>query len=408
MAAIARSVILGSLLLLAGDEQSRSSSPDWPGLWGSSRNGTTPARLTGSPRPSDALWRRPIAGGYSEVAVGGGRAYTMELHDGTDFIVALDAGTGREQWRVRVGSTYRGHGGSDDGPISTPAVDGADVFALGPHGHLIAVDAASGKERWRHDLVAAFDATPPTWGFAASPLVEGRLVIVPTGGPKSRGLLAFDRATGRLVWNAAVARATAYSSAVSATIGGIRQIVAVAADRVYAVAPADGRVLWSAPGPGGTIEVANSALAIPGDRVLVSNWEQSMLLGISRQDGSLAAREIWRSPRLRGSNGPTIYRDGFLYGFAGPMLICMDVETADVRWRERTGPGSLIRAGDELVILGHESGELLIADLSPAAFRARHRARVLDEGVRAVTGPSFDGGRLYVRNLKEIVALRAQ
>jgi hypothetical protein len=79
-----------------------------------------------------------------------------------------------------------------------------------------------------------------------------------------------------------------------------------------------------------------------------------------------------------------------------------------VRWRERTGAGSLIRVGDELVVLGHESGELLIAALSPAAFTARHRARILDDGVRAVTGPSFAGGRLYLRNLKEIVALRAQ
>jgi glucose dehydrogenase len=51
-----------------------------------------------------------------------------------------------------VGPAYRGHGGSDDGPISTPALEGNDLFALGPHGHLIAVDATTGTERWRHDL----------------------------------------------------------------------------------------------------------------------------------------------------------------------------------------------------------------------------------------------------------------
>jgi outer membrane protein assembly factor BamB len=143
--------------------------------------------------------------------------------------------------------------------------------------------------------------------------------------------------TGRLAWNAAVAKSTAYSSAVSATIGGVRQIVAVASDRVFAVAPQDGRVLWSAPGPGGTIEVANSAVALPGDRLLLSNWEESVMLGISSRDGVFSVRELWRSPRLRASNGPTVYRDGFLYGFAGAMLVCMNAETADVRWRERTG-----------------------------------------------------------------------
>ncbi len=401
-----RYVALWTLLLSVQNQRALSAPVDWPGLWGPFRDGTTSGQLTASRGEAEVLWRRRIAGGYSEIAIHAGRAFTMELRDGVDFIVALDATTGREHWTLRVGPTYRGHGGSDDGPISTPAVDGNDLFALGPHGHLIAVDVTTGKERWRHDLATAFDAVAPTWGFAASPLIEGRLVIVPTGGPNSKGLLAFDRGTGRLAWNAAVSKATAYSSAVSATIGGIRQVIAVASDRVFAVAPADGQVLWSAPGPGGNIEVANSALALPGDRLLLSNWEESVMIGVARRDGAFSARVIWRSPRLRASNGPTIYRDGFLYGFAGPMLICMNAETADVRWRERTGAGTLIGVGDELVILGQASGELQIARVSPDAFTARYRARVLEAGTRAVTGPSFASGRLYVRNLKEIIALR--
>jgi len=95
-----------------------------------------------------------------------------------------------------------------NGPISTPAVAGNDLFALGPDGQKIAVDGATGRERWRHDLVRDFSAAAPTWGFAASPLVDEGLVIVPTGGPASRGLLAFDRASGRLRWNAPVSKAT--------------------------------------------------------------------------------------------------------------------------------------------------------------------------------------------------------
>jgi outer membrane protein assembly factor BamB len=379
---------------------------DWPGLWGPARNGITSGELTIPSSDPKVLWRRAVRGGYSEIALQGGRAFTMELHEGVDYVTALDGSTGRELWRVEVGPTYRGHGGSDDGPISTPAVADNDLFALGPRGHLIAVDVASGKERWRHDLVRAFGAAPPTWGFAASPLIEGSVVIVPTGGPDSKGLLAFDRRTGRPAWNAAVSRATAYSSAVSATIGGVRQVIAVSSDRVYAVAPADGRVLWSAPGPGGTIEVANSPLVLEGDRVLVSNWEQSLMIGMTRRDGEFVAGEQWRTPRLRGSNGPTIYRDGFLYGFAGAVLICMNAETGDVRWRERTGAGTVIAVGDRLVFLGQDSGELQIASVTPDRFILRHRARVRGAGIRAVTGPSYAAGRLYVRNLQEIVALQ--
>ena len=380
----------------------------WPGLWGPLRNGTTAGTLDTSRGEAEVIWRRAVAGGYSEIAVVDGRAFTLELRDGADYIVGLDASDGRELWSVRIGPTYRGHGGSDDGPISTPAVEGNDLFVLGPHGHLVAVDISSGRERWRHDLRTAFTASPPTWGFAASPLIEGRLVIVPTGGADSRGLLAFDRATGQLAWNAAVAKATAYSSAVVGVIAGVRQVVAVAADRVFGVNPSNGQVLWDAPGTGGTIEVSNSAVMLPGDRLLLSNWEESIMLRISKNAAGWSAREAWRSNRLRNTNGPTIYRDGFLYGFAGNILVRMNADTQEITWRERTGAGTLIAVGSQLVLLGQDSGHMSIIDMAADKFALRARVRVLPEGIRAVTGPSFDDGRFYIRNLREIVALRVR
>jgi outer membrane protein assembly factor BamB len=350
------------------------------------------------------LWRRPTAGGYSEIAISGDRAITLELRSGEDFVVALDASSGRELWSTRIGPTYRGHGGSDDGPIATPAIDVADVFAAGPHGHLIALDAATGKERWRHDLVKEFGATLPGWGFGSSPLVEGNLIIVPTGGEKSRGLLAFDRRTGRLLWSAPHMKATTYSSAVSAEIAGTRQVVAVAGDRVFGVSPADGKLLWNAPGPGTDVEVANSPIVLPDDRVLLTTWAHAVMLKVSRQAEALVASELWRSTSPRAANGPTIYRDGFLYGFAGPQIVCVDAATGQVRWRERTGEGTLVGVGPNLLFLGLTSGDIRVVRASPDRFTEVHRTRVFTPDVRSVTGPSFVDGRLYVRNLREVAA----
>ena len=334
----------------------------------------------------------------------GNLAVTLSLGGSDDFVVAFDASNGNERWSARIGPTYKGHGGSDDGPIATPAIAGDLVFAASPHGELLALDSTTGGERWRHNLVREFGATLPTWGFAASPLVEGQLVIVPTGGEKGRGLLAFDRSSGKLIWNASHAKATSYSSAVPGVIAGARQIIAAAADRVYAVAPADGRLLWSAPGPGGTIEVANSPIVLPDDRVLITTWNDSMLLKISRQSGSLTASEVWRSTTPRGANGPTIYRDGFLYGFAGPMMICVDPATGQVRWRERTGEGTLVGLGANLLFLSHSTGHLQIVRAAPDRYIETLRTRVLTPEVRSVTGLSVAGGRIHVRNLREIAA----
>lgn len=387
-------------LIVLAQVPSRTGS-EWPGLWGPARSGVASGSLPWGTR-IEVLWRRANEGGFSEIAVRGGRAYTMELRGGTDFIVALDAATGREVWTATVGPTFPGNNGSPPGPMSTPAVGESDLFALGPHGHLIAVDLASGKERWRHDLRAAYGARSLDWGFAASPLIEGSLVIVPSGG--DRGLLAFDRASGKLAWNAAVAKQPAYSSATVATIGGVRQVIASAGDAVFAVRPADGRVLWSTAGPGG--DVGNSPIVLPGDRVLVSSFPQSQLIGVSQSDGVFTARDIWRTAKLRGSNGVAVFHDGLLYGIAGPQLLAMHPDTTDVVWRERTNALSLMFVGGHLALLSQESGELQLGAISASGFKPVHSSQVLTPGVTAVTAPSFAGGRFFVRNIKEIVAFQ--
>jgi outer membrane protein assembly factor BamB len=350
------------------------------------------------------LWRVPVAGGYSEIAIAGDTAVTMELRNGADFVVARDAATGRDRWAVRVAPTFKGHDGSEDGPIATPAIEGADVFAAGPHGHLVALDLSSGRERWRHDLAREFGAEEPDWGFGSSPLVTGDLVVVPAGGEKSRGLLAFDRRTGALRWSTPHSKSRGYSSAVLATIGGARQIVAVAGDRVYGVAPADGRVLWNLAGPDPIDVTSNSVIVLPGDRLLYGTWNHSVLAKVTRQGDTFTAAEVWRSTRLRAYNGPTIHRDGFLYTFAGPQLICADLETGAIKWQERMGAGTLMGLGPYLVVLGQTSGELRVVRASPERYQEISRTAVLKPEVTSVTGPSVAGNRLFLRNVREVAA----
>ena len=397
---------LSALLSQVGSTQSPPS-PSWPGLWGPGRNGaTTVAGRT--PKRFRELWRHRSAGGYSEVVAEGSRAFTMELKDGADYVVSFDAQSGRERWRARVADTYRGHDGSHDGPISTPTIAGSDIFALGPNGHLVALDAASGKERWRHDLAKTFAVKGPAYGFASSPLVEGSLVIVQTGGEKSGGLFAFDRATGRQVWHAAHAKTPAYASAVAATLVGTRQIIAAAGDRTFAVAPSDGRLLWSIAGPSASEEMNNSPQVLPDDRVLLTFWGEAVALRIAKQAEAFTASEIWRSPRIRNSHGPTIYRDGFLYGFAGGMLVCADATTGEVKWRHRTYDGALVGLGEYLLLLGRGSGDLHVIRASPEGYSELLKTTVFTPGATSITGPSVAGDRIFLRNVEEIVALQIE
>lgn len=399
-------LFLAALLTAFAGEQNGADRSSWPGVWGPGRNGVAPS--TGAPETPTGfteLWRRPTQGGYSEVTAVGDVVLTMEAREGTDYVVSLEAATGRERWRRPVGPTYRGHDGSHDGPIATPVVDGRDVFALGPHGVLVALDLDTGRERWRHDLVKEFQAAAPIYGFGSSPVVDGTRVVVLTGGEKSRGLLAFDRATGTLAWNTTHGIRGGYSSPSIGTLGGVRQIVAAAGDQMFAVSPADGKLLWTIAGPGDGEIVANPPQFVGEDRILLTTWTEAILLRVTRQGDALTVAELWRSPRFRGAYSPTILRDGHFYGFAGAFLLCADAMTGDIKWRQRMYEGTLVGVGSNLFVLGRSSGDLHVVAATPTAYTELVKKRVLTPGATSMTGPSIAGNRVFVRNSEEIVAL---
>ena len=79
------------------------------------------------------------------------------------------------------------------------------------------------------------------------------------------------------------------------------------------------------------------------------------------------------------------------------------MRTGKVRWsQDGFHAGSVMLARDRLLIL-RETGELILAEATPEAFRALARAQVLPPTVRAF--PALADGWLYARNEKTLVCL---
>jgi outer membrane protein assembly factor BamB len=378
---------------------------DWPQLWGPSGAGVAPAGAQlSAARPTGVreLWRRPLGSGFSGISVQGTRGFTGLSDGATDHLVAFDVTTGKEAWRAPLGPTYRGHDGSKDGPISTPALDRGRAFIVNPHGVLAAFDSGSGRELWRHDLKAEYGAAAPFYGFATSPIVAGPLLVVHAGGD-SHGLAAFDKATGKLAWSAAHTKGPEYSSPVLATLGGVRQLVVAGSRLLYGVRPEDGLLLWSHAHDLG--EEARPPLVLPGDRVLIQAWNEARLVKVARAGDAWRAAEAWRSARLKNSYSPTVFHGGHLYGMNSGYLVCADPESGEIRWRQKVYPGSMILVDSHLVLLGEQSGDLRIVEASPEGYRERVKKSLFNAGAASSTGPSFAGGRLLLRNVEEMVAL---
>ena len=95
--------------------------------------------------------------------------------------------------------------------------------------------------------------------------------------------------------------------------------------------------------------------------------------------------------------------EGYLYGYSGNFLTCVDAATGEMVWKSRPpGVGNLVLIDGHLVILAR-TGDIVVAEATPEAYREVSRVQALDRGY--FTRPSFAGGRVYVRNLADIAAI---
>ena len=166
---------------------------EWPGWRGARQSGAVsdPAFTIGARDGLRMVWKRELGTGYSSVSVVRGHAVTLFGDGQYDYVVSLDPRTGREQWRYRLGPTFKAPVQSNDGPLSTPAIGHGLVFAIAPRGRVVALRLESGALVWSRDLVVELGAEVPYFGFSTSPLLAGRVVCIQAGGSNG-SIVAFD------------------------------------------------------------------------------------------------------------------------------------------------------------------------------------------------------------------------
>jgi outer membrane protein assembly factor BamB len=320
-------------------------------------------------------------------------------------VVCLDAHTGKEIWRFRYPNHYDERFGS--GPRSTPAAAGGYVYAVGPTGIFHCLRADTGEKVWRHDLTEEFQGRPMQYGVSFSPLVEGDLVFAMPGGPNGNALAAFDRRTGALAWKA-LDDPVGYSSPIAVTAAGVRQLLCFTNTALVSLAPESGKVYWLY--PWGTERGFNIATPVAfGNYVLISSAYDKgcALLEITTEaDGSLRARRVYEHNRLRNYFASSVRYGDHVYGFDMMDLVCMDVRTGRIVWREKGArsfrKGSLLIADGLLLILG-EGGTLTLAVATPEGYQEKASFSLTPN--KCWTVPVLAGGKLYVRTESEIFCL---
>lgn len=348
-------------------------------------------------------WVKTLGSGYSGIAIADGIAVTGFSDGESDFVAALNVATGAERWRHRLGKAYKGHSGSDDGPTASPTIHDGSVFMLGPWGRVLALDLESGKELWSHQIDEEYGAVAPEYGFSSSPAVVQGVVVVQTGGPDGHCVSGFDRKTGKLLWSTGDDPVT-YESPLGITLGGREQVLAVTGKNLIGLVPTTGEVLWQHEhGVGDGDGLIAQPVKVGSDGILLMDWDGTALFRLALTDGRYQIEERWKNNSFGRSYAIPVAWRGYIYGYRGQFLTCVNAETGEVAWKSRPpGRGTLILVDGRLVIQA-ESGDLVIAEASPEGYREKTRVEALDRGY--LTSPSFADGRVYARNLTQIASL---
>ena len=396
--------LLGVAVLLAGCGGVGAEWPQWQGPTRDNISQETGWLKNWPEGGPDIVWRIPIGEGYSGISIVDGRIYTMHSEGEDEFAVCLDASDGAEIWRSRTDDNYQSGEGS--GPRSTPAVDGDRVYVLSAKGKLYCLDASNGEKVWGHDFVTEFESGMPGFGFSTSPIIEGDSLLIEAGGKNGKSIVAFDKGTGAILWTSHTDGA-GYSSPIVIDSNGVRQAIFLTGKSLVSVSPADGTIYWKhVPWPTGNDINAAVPILLPGDRIFVSAaYDKGSVLLQMKSDGEkMSVEEVWRSHDVMENwMSSSVLLGEYLYGFDEGILKCIEASTGEQKWAHRGfDRGTLLLADGHLIILG-EGGNLGIAEANPSEYKGVAETQLL-EG-RCFTPPTFVGGKLYLRNQKELVCV---
>jgi outer membrane protein assembly factor BamB len=380
--------------------------PSWPGFRGSGRDGVvsgTRIETDWSTSPPVQLWRRPIGPGWSSFSVNGDRIYTQEQRGDDEIVACYNAATGNPVWAHRDAARFW-ESNAGAGPRATPTLHDGGIYTFGATGILNALDGATGAVIWSRNAAQDTNTTVPGWGFASSPLVIGDMLIVAVSGK----LAAYDLASGAPRW-VGPPGGDSYSSPHLATIEGVPQILLMSSRGASSVTPKDGTLLWKHPWRSGT-RIMQPALTADGGLLIsggdAMGGEGIRRLAVAHGPNGWIAEERWTSAGLKSNFNDFVVYDGYVYGFNGAILACIDAKNGERKWKGgRYGAGQLILLRDQGVLLVlSEEGEIGLVKASPDGYTELARLPAI-EG-KTWNHPVLVDDRLLVRNDHEMAAFR--
>jgi len=383
--------------------QTKAGSQDWPDWRGAGRDGHVaqlPARL---PEKTHVLWQKPaMNGGLAGIAVAQGRVIVADRDpaDERDVFRCLNANDGKLIWLL----DYPAPGKLDYGqfPRATPVIRDGRVFLLGAFGHLHCVSFADGTILCQRNFVKDLGGTLSPWGTCATPLVVDDVLIVNPGGPKA-SVVALDCKTGETRW-AAPGNPAAFSSFISATLGGKFQVVGYDKVSLGGWDPKSGLRLWTLTPPvKGDFNVP-TPLAVDGKVLVATENNGTRLYGFG-DDGKILPAPLAQYADLAPDTATPVATSGRVFGCHSG-LHCLDLsDHLKPLWHEQSdalGEHAALFASPDRVLAVALSGELFLLSAGGGRCEVLSRLRLFEDDAEVYSHPALVNNHLYIRGSASI------
>jgi outer membrane protein assembly factor BamB len=248
---------------------------------------------------------------------------------------------------------------------------------------------------------------------APSPLIDGDLLILFTGGKPNACVIALHKDSGKEVWKA-LNESLTFSSPIVITSGGKRQLIVWTQESVTSLDPATGKTYWR-------------------QRLLTSNeyavstpvcYKDKLLIGglmFQLDSDKPAVKLLWPdskapSRRILSHTSTALFLGDYLFSAkSSGELVCLEASTGKQVWEAanvtdlKNGASIHLTANGDTVLLYTDKGELIRARLTAQGYKEICRVTVLEPtlpfGGRKVAWPppAYANGHIFVRNGKELV-----
>ena len=414
---LSRTMILIRLGMLLLGTSLASRAADWPQYRGPNHDGVSTERInknwTGS--VTNPVWIVYLTNGLTSLTVSGGRVFTQVARNSgggnREFCVALSATNGVELWATKVDdkASYPsgGVGSTDDGPRSTPSVEGGSVYVLTSYHNLCRLNATNGAVIWTTNLVSGFGGSVIAWQSAASPLLESGLVFVNANCGTST-LMAFNTTNGSLVWRSQN-EAMTHATPTLATINGVRQLIFATQSGLVSLNPLNGNLLWKFPYPFAYSISIGASPAVWQDVVFPSAYYNmgAVAVQIVQNNASQVPVQLWADRGVQDHWATPVCFQGAVFGpftpdYDAAELRCIDLLSGQLRWAvPNFGRGSTMLVGTNLLVIT-ERGDLVLAEANTNAYVELARFTAIP-GFNGLTNKCWNAlalsdGQLYVRS----------